>query len=324
LISFRYHIFTIVAIFLAVGLGLLFGSSVVQPALIDELENQANQLTQDLADTRAEVSDLQAQVGALQEAGDILPSLDQGTLTDRPVVLVTHDAVDPRLLSQARLSLSEAAVKMVAELSITDRMAVGDEPSREALAELLGMASDTETATLQMRAAEVMAQRLAVGAPRRAVSPSGPDILDEFLTANFLTTAQGAPSISRGDLPGIGGKDQLVIVLSGGQGEPLVDPQLFFVPLVEGLVQRDATVAAGESVSTDYPFVPALRADGGAAAPEDPAGDGTEPPMVTVDDLDFSVGGAALVLGLERLVLLGQGGNYGIKAGATSPLPPLT
>jgi hypothetical protein len=45
--------------------------------------------------------------------------------------------------------------------------------------------------------------------------------------------------------------------------------------------------------------------------------------MVTVDDLDFSVGGAALVLGLERL-LLGQGGNYGIKAGATAPLPPLT
>jgi hypothetical protein len=317
LISFRYHIFTIVAIFLAVGLGLLFGSSVVQPALIQDLENQANQLGEDLADTRAEVSDLQAQVGALQEAGDILPSLDQGTLTDRPVVLVTHDAVEPRLLSQARLSLSEAAVTMVAELSITDRMAVGDEQSREALSELLGMASDTETPTLQMRAAEVLAQRLAVGAPRRAVSPSGPDILDEFLTANFLTTAQGSPSISRGDLPGIGGKDQLVVVLSGGQGEPLVDPQLFFVPLVEGLVQRGATVAAGESVSTDYPFVPALRADGAA-------GDGTDPAMVTVDDLDFSVGGAALVLGLERLVLLGQGGHYGIKAGATAPLPPLT
>jgi hypothetical protein len=317
LISFRYHIFTIVAIFLAVGLGLLFGSSVVQPALIQDLENQANQLGEDLADTRAEVSDLQAQVGALQEAGDILPSLDQGTLTDRPVVLVTHDAVEPRLLSQARLSLSEAAVTMVAELSITDRMAVGDEQSREALSELLGMASDTETPTLQMRAAEVLAQRLAVGAPRRAVSPSGPDILDEFLTANFLTTAQGSPSISRGDLPGIGGKDQLVVVLSGGQGEPLVDPQLFFVPLVEGLVQRGATVAAGESVSTDYPFVPALRADGAA-------GDGTDPAMVTVDDLDFSVGGAALVLGLERLVLLGQGGHYGIKAGAPPPLPPLT
>jgi len=317
LISFRYHIFTIVAIFLAVGLGLLFGSSVVQPALIEDLRRQTHGLTQDLSDTRAEVSDLKAQVGALQQAGDILPSLDPGTLTGQPVVLVTHDGVDPRLLSQARLSLSEAAVKVVAELSITDRMAVGDEPSREALAQLLGMASDTLTPTLQARAAEVLAQRLAVGAARRAVSPSGTDILDDLLTTNFLTTTPGSPSISQGDLPGIGGKDQLVIVLSGGRGEPLVDPQLFFVPLVEGLVERGATVAAGESVSTDYPFVPALRADGAA-------GDGTEPSMVTVDDLDFSVGGAALVLGLERLLVLGQGGNYGIKAGATAPLPPLT
>jgi len=315
LISFRYHIFTIVAIFLAVGLGLLFGSSVVQPALIEDLRRQTHGLTQDLSDTRAEVSDLKAQVGALQQAGDILPSLDPGTLTDRPVVLVTHDGVDPRLLSQARLSLSEAGVKVVAELSITDRMAVGDDPSREALAQLLGMASDTLTPTLQARAAEVLAQRLAVGPPRRAIAPSGPDILDDLLTANFLTTTPGSPSISRGDLSGIGGKGQLVIVLSGGRGEPLIDPQLFFVPLVDGLVQRGATVGAGESASTDYPFIPALRADGAA-------GDGTR--MVTVDDLDFSVGGAALVLGLERLLLLGQGGNYGIKAGATAALPPLT
>jgi hypothetical protein len=315
LISFRYHIFTIVAIFLAVGVGLLFGSSVVQPALIDNLRRQTRELTQDLRDTRAEVSDLKAQVGALQQAGDILPSLDPGTLTGVPVVLVTHDGVDARLLSQARLSLSEAAVKVVAELSITDRMAVGDEPSREALAQLLGMAGDTETPALQTRAAEVLAQRLAVGEPRRVVPSNGTDILDEFLTANFLTTPPGSSAISRGDLPGIGGKGQLVIVLSGGQGVPLIDPQDFFVPLVEGLVQRGATVAAGESVSTEYPFVPALRADGAA-------GDGTR--MVTVDDLDFSVGGAALVLGLERLMLLGQGGNYGIKAGATAALPPLT
>lgn len=315
MISFRYHIFTIVAIFLAVGVGLLFGSSVVQPALIDDLRRQTHELTQDLRDTRAEVSDLKAQVGALQQAGDILPSLDPGTLTGVPVVLVTHDGVDARLLSQARLSLSEAAVKVVAELSITDRMAVGDEPSREALAQLLGMAGDTETPALQTRAAEVLAQRLAVGEPRRVVPPNGTDILDEFLTANFLTTPPGSSAISRGDLPGIGGKGQLVIVLSGGQGVPRIDPQDFFVPLVEGLVQRGATVAAGESVSTEYPFVPALRADGAA-------GDGTR--MVTVDDLDFSVGGAALVLGLERLMLLGQGGNYGIKAGATAALPPLT
>ena len=315
MISFRYHIFTLGAIFLAVGLGLLLGSSVVQPALIENLRNQANQLSRDLSDTRGEVNDLKSQVSALQRAGDILPSLDPGTLTGVPVVLLTHDGVDARLLSQTRQSLSEAAVKIVAELSVTDRMTVADEPSRQALAQLLGMASDTDTPTLQARAAEVLAQRLAVGQPRRLVPPPGTDILDGLLAANFLTSLPGSPAISRGDLPGIGGKGQLVIVLSGGQGEPLIDPQDFFVPLIDGLVQRDATVAAGESASTEYPFVPVLRADGAA-------GDGTR--MVTVDDLDFSVGGAALVLGLERLLFLGQGGNYGIKTGATAALPPLT
>mgnify|MGYP003289752437 CR=1 FL=1 len=44
-------------------------------------------------------------VEALQEAGDILPSLDPGTLTDRPVVLVTHDAVDPRLFDLSSAGL---------------------------------------------------------------------------------------------------------------------------------------------------------------------------------------------------------------------------
>jgi hypothetical protein len=314
LISFRYHIFTIVAIFLAVGLGLLFGTSVVQPALIHDLRRQVDQLTKEGSDTRAEVGDLRAQVGDLEKAGDILAAVDPGTLNGAQVVLVTHDGVDAGLLSEARRSLSEAGTKIVAILSVTDRMAATDEQSRQTLAQLLDMSAATDAATLQDRAAQILAQRLAAGGTRRGVQLAGSDPLEAFLAANFLTTPAGSPAISSSDLPGIGGKDQIVVVLSGGNGEPAVTPQAFFVPLVDDLVQRGATVAAGESASTDYPFVTALRSTGDPAAAR----------MVTVDDLDFSVGGAALVLGLERLKFLGQGGNYGIKAGSTAPLPPLS
>ncbi len=313
MISFRYHIFTIVAIFLAVGLGLLFGTSVVQPALIHDLRRQVDQLTKEGSDTRAEVSDLKTQVSDLEKAGDILPSLDPGTLTDTPVVLITHDGVDAGLLSEARRSLSEAGTKLVAVLSVTDRMGGADDGSRQSLAQLLGMSSDTDAATLQDRAAQVLAQRLASGGPRRGTQPAGSDPLEAMLAANFVTTPSGSPAISAADLPGIGGKGEMVVVLSGGQGEPAVSPEGFFVPLVDGLVQRGAIVAAGESSSTDYPFVTALRS---AADPLEASR------MVTVDDLDFSVGGAALVLGLERLKFLGQGGDYGIKAGTIGPLPP--
>ena len=57
------------------------------------------------------------------------------------------------------------------------------------------------------------------------------------------------------------------------------------------------------SLLTDYPYVSLVRADGT---------DGT----VTVDDLDQTMGGAALVLGLEDLLASGTGGAYGVKDGA--------
>jgi hypothetical protein len=61
-------------------------------------------------------------------------------------------------------------------------------------------------------------------------------------------------------------------------------------------------------VATAVPFVDLLRRGG-------PDG------VVTVDDVDESRGGAALVLGLQRLILTGEGGDYGVKDGS-EPLPP--
>ena len=99
------------------------------------------------------------------------------------------------------------------------------------------------------------------------------------------------------------------MVLSGGRGEePTLPPEAFAVPLVERLAELGVPVAAGESLLTDVPFVALVRADGT---------DG----IVTVDDLDQVMGGAALVLGLDRPAHLGEGGDYGVKDGA-EPLPP--
>jgi L-alanine-DL-glutamate epimerase-like enolase superfamily enzyme len=86
-------------------------------------------------------------------------------------------------------------------------------------------------------------------------------------------------------------------------------PEDFAVPLAQRLAELGIPVAAGESVDTVVPFVSVLRAGGL---------DG----LVTVDDLDESRGGAALVLGLGRLLATGDGGDYGVKDDAV-PLPPL-
>jgi len=87
-----------------------------------------------------------------------------------------------------------------------------------------------------------------------------------------------------------------------------MSPEAFAVPLVHRLAELGIPVAAGESTDTVVPFVPVLRAGGL---------DG----VVTVDDVDESRGGAALVLGLDRLLSTGDGGDFGVKDEA-APLPP--
>ena len=312
MISFRYHIITIVAIFLAVGLGLLVGNTVVQPSLVRDLERRTNYLSNSLADRWAEVGDLKARVGQLERAGNVLRQLDNGGLTGVPVVVVTHQGVDAGLLAETRAALDEAQADTVAVLTMSDQMTAVDDATRQRLATILGEPSDIDAATLQRRAAEILAERLAVGPPRRDVPPPPDDVLDKLLTDpdGFLTS----PGITRDDLQRIGGRDEVVVVISGGQGDPAVQPKDFMVPLVEALAARGARVAAGESASTDYAFVGILR-----AVPADVLQPGT---IVTVDDLDFPIGGAALVLGLERLLGSAEGGDYGIKEGATSSIPP--
>ncbi|HZD79566.1 MAG TPA: copper transporter [Actinomycetota bacterium] len=313
MISFRYHLITIVAIFLALGLGLLAGTTVVDQSLVSNLRNTTEILRSDLRDQRAEAARYQAQVGAAQEASNILPVLDPGLLAGVPVVLVAGPELDGAVLSITRDALDEARANLLGVLSLTDRMAAIDETSRRALAKILGAPADTTPEVLQRMTAQTLSQRLTSGLPRRGAQPAQDDVLDQLLTENFLTS----PGITKDDVQAIGGRDQVVVVLAGGPTVPVVSPDRFLVPLVGDLVARGTSVAAGESTTTSYPFVETLRADGSPA-------DGTR--MVTVDDLDLSIGGAALVLGLEHLMFAGQGGNYGVKGSPTDvrPIPPLT
>jgi hypothetical protein len=313
LISFRYHIFTIVAIFLAIGLGIVVGNIYVQPGLVDSLRSRTESLRGDLSDLRAQVSGLGTQVAQLQRAGDILSELDKGGLAGVEVAIVTQDGADDRMLAQTRNSLDTARADVMAVLSVTDRMEAADGLARQALAQIVGLPAESDPAVLEQAAAALLAQRLANGATvSTGVSPQS-DPLDQLLRGQFLRFPSGQPKVSEAALAQFGGKDLVVVVLDGGQGEPTIDPESFMIPFVDELVRLGSDVAAGESASTDYPFVPTLRADGPA--------DGTR--MVTVDDVDLTAGGAALALALERLVLRGVGGDFGIK-GDVRPIPSLT
>jgi hypothetical protein len=128
--------------------------------------------------------------------------------------------------------------------------------------------------------------------------------LTRLLSGGFLAPVGAPPGAAT--LEEIGAPGQVVLVLSGGEAEdPALPPEAFAVPLVEALAELGSPVAAGESLLATVPFVPLVSGEG----------------VVTVDDLDQAMGGAALVLGLDRLLATGEGGDFGAKDGA-EPLPP--
>lgn len=303
MISLRYHIVAIVAVFLALAVGVLVGGAFVQPALEEHLRSQTDELSQLNDDLRRQKDEVRAQLAATDAfVQAALPYLTEDRLLGRSVVVVTQEGVEDAVLGQAQRSLQEAGATVVAVISAREEIASEDPETQARLAELLGIVGSPSD-PLPALTASALATRLANGGD--GAQPQD-DLLAQLLSAGFL--APVGSGLSESTLAEIGSVGQVVVVLGGGPDEaPVLPPEAFAVPLVDELAALDTMVAAGESATTVLGFVEDVRGTDG---------------IVTVDDLDLSMGGAALVLGLDELLSTGQGGAYGIKDGA-EPLPPL-
>jgi len=303
-ISLRNHIVTIVAVFLALAIGLLAGSAFVEPELVDQLRAQTDNLRDQVRELERESNESGAEVDELDGfVNAALPYLTLNRLLGEDVIVIAQEGVEDSVLGEAQRSLRDAGANVVAVISARSDIASEDPDAQARLAEALG-AGDATTEELPGLAARAIALRLANGAAGGDVED---DLLARLLSDGFL--APVGSGLSEATLEQVGSDGQAVIVLGGGQDEePAVAPETFLVPLVEELIALGVPVAAGESATTVVPFVESIRGTDG---------------LVTVDDLDRSMGGVALVLGLDRLLITGQGGAYGIKDGA-EVLPPIS
>jgi hypothetical protein len=232
----------------------------------------------------------------------VRPLLIQGRLTERPIVLVATQDGDPAELDGVREALRDAGADVRAVLVVTARMGLPDAGSRTALAEVLGLPPTLPPSELSKQAGGRLASRLAEGP---GVDPDA-DLLRLLVAANFV---QVQP---RAAIDTVGGLDQAAVVLSGGQTALVPRPGDFYIPLVTSLVQATYPVAAVETADDVNGFVSLVRRDGTL-----------DTGVLTVDNVDSLPGEIALVLGMADLLGPGLGscGDFGVKAGACSPLP---
>lgn len=303
MISFRFHLVSLVAVFLAIGVGVLMGTTVINRGVVSQLESRTADLSEDLDALREDFEQLQ--VEAEQFGQEAMDPILAGRLSEREVVLVTQDGTSEESLAGVRRTLETAGAELVALLAVRPKASLVTDADRESLASIVGMDSAEEPEVLAEAAAGLLADRLAEG-------PNGTDTLERLLDGDFLVV-QG-PELTETGLRSLGGPEEAVVTVAGGPAPSTLRPDRFLVPLVADLAAAGVPVLAAEPATggeQEPPFVTALRGDGEVSSV-----------IATQDNVDHLIGQISLVLALEDL-LQGDPGHYGVKDGASAALPEL-
>ncbi len=303
MISWRYHLVSIVAVFLALALGVVMGTTVVKQGVIDELRSRTNAALNATHQAQNEIQQLQTEVGVWTRYGTaIQPILLADQLSNDGVVIVTIQGVDLSEVDGIRHAFQQSGATVMGILEATPRMALADARAQQDMAAILGIPTPTDQATLAAEAARTIGARLASGPPETGI----PDPLHQFIERGFIALLGGSAPASSIGLPG-----QLFAFVAGGAQAPAVSPTAFLVPVLDQVVTASRPTAAAETATSVYPFVTSIRSDGSL--------DGR---LVTVDNADSPPGLVAVVLGLRDLLRdPTAGGDYGVK-GRTSGLIP--
>ncbi|MGH2676068.1 MAG: copper transporter [Actinomycetota bacterium] len=309
MISFRFHLVSLVGVFLALGLGVLTGTTVLNRGIVAQLENQTDRLAADSAGLREDVEELVALRDLWAAFGEeAREPLLAGRLGGSRVVVIAQDGTDDESIDGVLAALRAAAATpddVVGPITVTGRLSLRSESDRAELARIVGEEGSEDADLLRARAAGLLADRLSFGL-------TGGQVLEELLGAGFLIDE--GRHLEEADLRAIGGPGQVVLALAGGPATSALPPERFLIPLVENLAGDDALVAAGEPVDGEEeepPFVSILRSDGDLASR-----------IATQDNLDQIFGQIGMVVAIEDL-LGGVAGHYGVKDGATRPFPEL-
>jgi hypothetical protein len=302
-ISWRYHVVSLVAVVLAFGLGILAGTLVVGEDLIGVLERNTDRAQQDR----------DAAVALSQRYAAFAVGL-QGTLRDDALVgeeaiVIAMDSLDGPVRRSVQ-ELGDAGVDVLAILELTRGLAEPEVEENAAALETILELPGADPETLRQTVADALAARLAGG-----VLPGEEDVLGRLLEEGLVTADR---DLDPAGLVRIGGAGQFVVLVAGGEvPAEFPTPDAMLLPLTERLVRLGVPTTVGGPTEDAFGFVAAVR-----AAPGIP-----DCAPVTVDDLDVEgIGGITMVMGIERLLAdedptFRPGGDYGFAGDAMMVVP---
>jgi hypothetical protein len=308
-ISLRYHVISIGAVFLALALGVILGSTALSDSLLSGISGQKAQLGEQVGNLQAQQNNLNARLSdADRFATGIGPLAVRGLLSQRTIMLLTTPDTPKSNVAALSTLLAAAGAQVTGQVALTD--AFTDPNRADQLRDLvtqlipagaqLPVASDAGTL-----AGGLLGDLLLLNKTNNNPQAS-PNERTAALTA--LASAGFMQPEQRGVLPA-----QLAIVLTGGSqtGQSAGDRATMLARFATQLQKTSAgtVLAGGNGSATGAGPIGVVRADAAA-----------DSILSTVDDFDTAAGRVVTVLALQQQ-LNGKPGSYGTAGNATSPTP---
>lgn len=289
IIDIKYHIASIVAVFLALGVGILVGSGMVRDSvLIEQQERIIDRLELDFTELRASRDDLHARLAMAERLlaasfrfeEEACTRLASGKLLGKRVAaIVSGDGMSRENIDRVCRAIENAGGTVTLVMHVCKRLEpVSSDEARE-VALACGIA-ETSPQAVRGAAAEALALCAAFG----EVSPC----VSALATLGYVTLDRDAP-----------GRTDAVIV-AGGSQDPAADAMHVDIPIVRALRKMGVATIGIEAADVRFSYIRDYKREG----------------IATVDCADTPLGRLSLIYALA-----GGWGHFGIKDTAESLVP---
>lgn len=310
MINFRFHIVSIIAVFLALALGIVMGATVVNRAIVDRLNDRIDTVEANANKRKAESDQLRSEVGQLHGYIDSAKDFAvAGRLDGVTVATIATRGVDDDPVKQTVGLAQRAGAQNLGILWLEEKFTLGDNDALRQLGDILGRPAD-DAKTMREDAWSALATRLASGGGSNGNS----DVLSALENGGFVKFEtvgdQAGANFSLATFPGANAR---VLLIDGTNGKLAGNEVL--APLTNALVANRVRVVAGE-VFDEKDGGP----DRGSMLASIRKNDALTQSVSTVDDLDLTEGRVTAVLALSDMSrnVVGQ---YGFGAGAQKSIP---
>lgn len=296
MIDFKYHITTIIAIFLALAIGILFGVTISRQSgihglgerTVQKLSTEFKQVMTEDQQIRAKNTDLSAQLEKRDQfEKDILPSVVAGRLKGKKVALIlAGDHGDAKYLHGVVRALESAGANVTSTSIVKDTLFPSDPSARNKLITQFAVQSNNPR-ELRRKLCHAIGKAIVMGDAPQGLKRA------EQLTEGLSFDGDYSTPVNEAILISPASVNRIDLMEAGNCVE---------IGLIEGVHATGIRLIACE---TDGPYsvTSYLKRSG----------------VTTVDSVDHAAGQVALVLALA-----GSDGSFGLKAGATQIIPTLT